>query len=101
MQPLEAGKESTDMGKCVVPQLDPFRSEMMNLFKKLPKLECKGKRFAEAIGRQLRLKTEGLKEGTLQYIRRPHQDDFNFELSTPIPINFKNKGVYSILNIVE
>ena len=94
-QQLEEGKETTEFtdSKCVLPQLDPFRKEVMPLIKTLPPLKCKEKRYGVVNGQEIHLNPKGLKKAKLVYIRRPPGDDFTVKYSDPVDINLNEKGM--------
>ena len=94
--PLEAGNESTEFvdGKCVLPIVDPFRTDVMNLVRKLPPIKCNGKkRYGTVIGQELRLDVNGLRKAEMKYIRRRDGDDFNVEFSEAIQLDLTNTGM--------
>ena len=94
--PLESGNESTEFvdGKCVLPVIDPFRTDVMNLVRKLPPIKCNGKkRYGTVIGQQLRLDVNGLRKADIKYITRRDGDDFNVEFSEAIQLDLSKTGI--------
>ena len=95
VMPLEAGNETTEFvdSKCVLPTVDPFRVDVMELIRKLPPIKCNGKtRYGTVEGQELRLDVNGLRKAEMKYIRRPAGDDFKVEFSEAISIDLARAG---------
>ena len=92
--PLEEGKENSDLtqGKCILPNVDPFRPDVLKYVRKLPELKCKGERYGRVSGSELHLKTTGLSRVLIAYMRRPEGDDFKMFYSKDVPVDLKKAG---------
>ena len=92
--PLEEGKENSDLtqGKCLLPNLDPFRPDVLKYVRKLPELKCKGERYGRVSGSELHLKTTGLSKVLMAYMRRPEGDDFKMFYSKDVPVDLQRAG---------
>ena len=93
--PLEAHNESTEFvdGKCVLPVVDPFRTDVMMLVRKLSPIKCNGKkRYGKVVEQELQLDVSGLIKVEMKYIRRPDGDDFNVEFSEAIQVDLTSAG---------
>ena len=87
----EADQLSTS--QCVLPNVDPFRVDIMKLIRKLPPIRCNGKkRYGTVVGQELRLDVNGLRKAEMKYIRRPAGDDFKVEFSEAISIDLTRTG---------
>ena len=95
MIPLEAGTESTELidAKCLLPNVDPFRADVMKLVRKLPPIKCNGKkRYGTVVGQQLRLDVSELRKAEMKYVRRPKEDDFSIKYSEAIQLDLNTAG---------
>ena len=92
--PLDEQNETTEFtdGKCVLPKVDPYRQEILPLVKKLPPLNCGGRRYGYTQGREIHLKTKEVRAAKMYYIKRPEGDDFKVTLSKEEVIDFNSNG---------
>ena len=100
MIPLEAGTESTEFvdAKCLLPNVDPFRPDVMKLVRKLAPIKCNGKkRHGTLVGQDLRVDVNGVRKAEMQYIRRPKGDDFSIKYSETIQLDLNTAGSSLVL----
>lgn len=78
---------TTDLGACRIPKIDPFDPQAMNLVKELSAaLQCKTERRATLRNGSLHITGSDVKKAYYSGISRPDGDDFRFLLSKPIEI---------------